>query len=105
MGSEGGEAHQNFLINQKWRTRGQLPGFPNLDGGNLNPPAAPVAPQDAPANPAPAVEVPPAVVGVEERAVSRSAGTSPPPVNFCDIMTVFRRAVREVKAGQAGDSR
>ena len=28
-------------------------------------------------------------------------GTSPPPVSFCDIMTVFQRAVREVRAGQA----
>jgi hypothetical protein len=27
--------------------------------------------------------------------------TSPPPVSFCDIMTVFQRAVREVRAGQA----
>ena len=35
--------------------------------------------------------------------------TSPPPVSFADIMTVFRRAVREVKAGQtaleAGEAR
>jgi ankyrin repeat protein len=95
----------SFMMSEGGRTRGQLPGFPNLDGGNLNPPAAP-APPEAPAEPAPvaaAEALPP--VGVEERAVSRSAGTSPPPVNFCDIMTVFRRAVREVKAGQAGDSR
>ena len=35
--------------------------------------------------------------------------TSPPPVSFGDIMTVFRRAVREVRAGQvaleAGEAR
>ena len=35
--------------------------------------------------------------------------TSPPPVSFGDIMNVFRRAVREVKAGQtaleAGEAR
>jgi hypothetical protein len=30
-----------------------------------------------------------------------AGGTSPPPVSFCDIMTVFQRAVREVRAGQA----
>lgn len=28
------------------------------------------------------------------------ARSSPPPVSFCDIMTVFQRAVREVRAGQ-----
>ena len=29
------------------------------------------------------------------------ARSSPPPVSFSDIMTVFQRAVREVRAGQS----
>ena len=41
--------------------------------------------------------------------VENMGQTSPPPVSFADIMTVFRRAVREVKAGQtaleAGEAR
>ena len=35
-----------------------------------------------------------------ERSVNENSNTSPPPVNFGDIMTVFRRAVKEVRAGQ-----
>ena len=35
-----------------------------------------------------------------ERSVSDNSNSSPPAVNFGDIMTVFRRAVKEVKAGQ-----
>jgi len=92
----------SFMMSEGGRTRGQLPGFPNLDGGNI-PAPAPVEPPpqgDAPAPPQGQGAPPAAAPG--DRAVSRSAGTSPPPVNFCDIMTVFRRAVREVKAGQAG---
>ncbi len=55
------------------RSRGQVP-FANLAGG-----------------------------GREGAAIEREEGggrSSPPPVSFCDIMTVFQRAVREVKAGQ-----
>ena len=41
--------------------------------------------------------------------VENMGQTSTPPVSFADIMTVFRRAVREVKAGQtaleAGEAR
>ena len=64
------------------RSRGQVP-FANLGGG-------------ARAN----AELP----------VNENVGqTSPPPVSFSDIMTVFKRAVREVKAGQtaleAGEAR
>ena len=64
------------------RSRGQVP-FANLGGG-------------ARAN----AELP----------INENLGqTSPPPVSFADIMTVFRRAVREVKAGQtaleAGEAR
>ena len=36
----------------------------------------------------------------EERSVNENSNTTPPPVNFGDIMTVFRRAVKEVRAGQ-----
>merc|ERR1719277_639688 len=36
----------------------------------------------------------------EERSVNENSNTTPPAVNFGDIMTVFRRAVKEVKAGQ-----
>ena len=36
----------------------------------------------------------------EGRGDPGGARSSPPPVSFCDIMTVFQRAVREVKAGQ-----
>ena len=35
-----------------------------------------------------------------ERSVNDNSNSSPPPVNFSDIMTVFRRAVKEVRAGQ-----
>merc|ERR1712018_1080731 len=35
-----------------------------------------------------------------ERSVNDNSNSSPPAVNFGDIMTVFRRAVKEVKAGQ-----
>merc|ERR1712172_253057 len=44
-----------------------------------------------------------------DRSGNDNSNSSPPPVNFTDIMTVFRRAVREVKAGQtaleAGEGR
>merc|ERR1712226_1351894 len=35
-----------------------------------------------------------------ERSGNDNSNSSPPPVNFTDIMTVFRRAVKEVMAGQ-----
>merc|ERR1719195_1245961 len=35
-----------------------------------------------------------------DRSVNENSNSSPPPVNFSDIMTVFRRAVKEVRAGQ-----
>lgn len=70
------------MMSEGGRSRGQVP-FANLGGG-------------ARAN----AELP----------INENMGqTSPPPVSFADIMTVFRRAVREVKAGQtaleAGEAR
>lgn len=35
-----------------------------------------------------------------DRSGNDNSNSSPPPVNFTDIMTVFRRAVKEVTAGQ-----
>ena len=35
-----------------------------------------------------------------DRSGNDNSNSSPPPVNFADIMTVFRRAVKEVMAGQ-----
>merc|ERR1719346_731295 len=35
-----------------------------------------------------------------DRSGNDNSNSSPPPVNFSDIMTVFRRAVKEVRAGQ-----
>jgi len=72
----------SFMMSEGGRSRGQVP-FANLGGG-------------ARAN----AELP----------VNENVGqTSPPPVSFSDIMTVFKRAVREVKAGQtaleAGEAR
>lgn len=63
----------SFMMSEGGRSRGQVP-FANLAGG-----------------------------GREGAAIEREEGggrSSPPPVSFCDIMTVFQRAVREVKAGQ-----
>ncbi len=50
-----------------------------------------------------AAEMPPrdAAIGGPGGGAGNGGGTSPPPVSFCDIMTVFQRAVREVRAGQA----
>jgi len=73
----------SFMMSEGGRGRGQVP-FANLGGG-------------ARAN----AELP-----VNENPGGQSC---PPPVGFADIMTVFRRAVREVTAGQAalraGESR
>jgi len=66
----------SFMMSEGGRNRGQVP-FANLAGGG------------------------------RENAVSEDRGgdgtprASMPPVSFCDIMTVFDRAVREVKAGQS----
>jgi len=64
----------SFMMSEGGRSRGQVP-FANLAGGGRE--------------------------GAEvEREDGGLARSSPPPVSFCDIMTVFERAVREVKAGQ-----
>jgi hypothetical protein len=72
----------SFMMSEGGRSRGQVP-FANLGGGAR-------AAADLPIN-------------------DNLGQTSPPPVSFEDIMTVFRRAVREVRAGQtaleAGEGR
>jgi len=72
----------SFMMSEGGRSRGQVP-FANLGGGAR-------AAADLPIN-------------------ENMNQSSPPPVSFADIMTVFKRAVREVKAGQtaleAGEGR
>merc|ERR1719244_1736649 len=63
----------SFMMSEGGRSRGQVP-FANLAGGGRE--------------------------GAEVEREDGVARSSPPPVSFCDIMTVFERAVREVKAGQ-----
>jgi len=63
----------SFMMSEGGRTRGQVP-FANLAGGGRE--------------------------GAELEREDGAGRSSPPPVSFCDIMTVFERAVREVKAGQ-----
>jgi len=80
----------SFMMSEGGRSRGQLP-FANLGGGARA-----------------AAELP--INDVDERVDGIAGGqTSPPPVSFADIMTVFKRAVKEVQAGQsaleAGDTR
>jgi len=63
----------SFMMSEGGRSRGGHVPFANLAGG-----------------------------GREGAEIERDEGvrSSPPPVSFCDIMTVFERAVREVRAGQ-----
>lgn len=63
----------SFMMSEGGRSRGHLP-FANLTGGGRE--------------------------GAEIEREDGAARSSPPPVSFRDIMTVFERAVREVKAGQ-----
>jgi len=85
----------SFMMSEGGRSRGQPVPFANLGGGARA--AADLPVHDAPGDNG----------GVGEELANGQ--TSPPPVNFEDIMTVFRRAVKEVQAGQgalvAGEAR
>lgn len=65
----------SFMMSEGGRNRGQVP-FANLAGGGRE------------------------VAESEGRGGDGTPRSSMPPVSFCDIMTVFERAVREVRAGQ-----
>lgn len=86
----------SFMMSEGGRGRGQVP-FANLGGGGGGGAGGGGRQRDG------AAEAPPrdAALGGPGGGAANGGGTSPPPVSFCDIMTVFQRAVREVRAGQA----
>ena len=81
------------------RGRGQVP-FANLGGGVGGGGGAGGRQRDGAAE-LPREGAAGAAIGGGGGAAGGGGNTSPPPVSFCDIMTVFQRAVREVRAGQA----
>jgi hypothetical protein len=81
------------------RGRGQVP-FANLGGGGVGGGAGGRQRDGAAELPREGAAAGAAAIG-GGGAAAAGGNTSPPPVSFCDIMTVFQRAVREVRAGQA----
>ncbi len=81
------------------RGRGQVP-FANLGGGGVGGGAGGRQRDGAAELPREGAAAGGAAIG-GGGAAAAGGNTSPPPVSFCDIMTVFQRAVREVRAGQA----
>ncbi len=82
------------------RGRGQVP-FANLGGGGVGGGAGGRQRDGAAELPREGAAAGAAAIGGGGGAAAGGGNTSPPPVSFCDIMTVFQRAVREVRAGQA----